>query len=84
MKNRIADLNNALFEQLERLNDGCLDSEGIERETRRAEAMCGVADRITANHGTVIRVFDSAARAGIVVDQVPLLEFLGEPPQRGG
>ena len=33
MKNTIADLNNYLFEQLERLNDDSLTAEQLERES---------------------------------------------------
>lgn len=33
MKNTIADLNNYLFEQLERLNDDSLTDEQLERES---------------------------------------------------
>lgn len=37
MKNTLTDLNNHLFEELERLNDEELDDEQIERELKRAE-----------------------------------------------
>ena len=79
MKNRMRDLNNTLFEQLERLNDAELDAEGIGREAKRASAIVDVADRIIDNHATVIRVFESAAKAGVRIEQPALLEFLQEP-----
>ena len=85
MKNRIADLNNSLFEQLERLNDHDLTGEDLDLEVRRASAMCGVADRIIENHRTVTEVFKAASAAGVVISDAPLLEYLGEPgSERGG
>lgn len=47
MKNKLTDLNDHLFAQLERLADEGLAPEDIEKEVRRAEAIVGVADRIT-------------------------------------
>ena len=38
MNNTLTDLNNYLFEQLERLNDDELDDEGLDREIRYAIA----------------------------------------------
>lgn len=49
MKNRLSDLNNHLFAQLERLSDETLTPEQITQEAQRAEAVIGVADKIVAN-----------------------------------
>ena len=46
MKNKLSDLNNHLFEQLERLNDDDLKGEDLTREISRAQAMCTVAGQI--------------------------------------
>ncbi|WP_158873957.1 hypothetical protein [Antarcticirhabdus aurantiaca] len=46
MKNKLVDLNNHLFAQLERLGEEGLTAEQIEAEARRAEAMTGVADQV--------------------------------------
>jgi hypothetical protein len=45
-KNKLSDLNNHLFAQLERLADEDLSPEGIDKEHQRAEAMVSVADQI--------------------------------------
>ena len=49
MKNTLTDLNNHLFEELERLNDDDLDEEQIEKELRRAEGMTKIAQQIIQN-----------------------------------
>ena len=48
-KNTLSDLNNHLFEQLERLNDEDLDMEQIDKEIRRTEAMTKIAETIIHN-----------------------------------
>ena len=49
MKNTLADLNNHLFEQLERLNDEDLTDEQLERELKRADGMTRLATQIIQN-----------------------------------
>lgn len=43
------DLNNHLFEQMERLNDDDLSTEELEKEIKRAKAMTDVSSQIIAN-----------------------------------
>lgn len=49
MKNTLTDLNNHLFEQLERLNDDELSDEDLNKEIKRSEAMSKISDKIIAN-----------------------------------
>lgn len=49
MKNTLEDLNNHLFEALERLNDDELTDEQLERELKRADGMTKVAGQIIQN-----------------------------------
>ncbi len=49
MKNTLSDLNDHLFEQLERLNDDDLTDEQLDRELKRAEGMTRIASQIIAN-----------------------------------
>jgi hypothetical protein len=46
MKNKLTDLNNHLFAQLERLSEEELTLEQIETEVKRADAIVSVADQI--------------------------------------
>lgn len=48
-KNKLSDLNNHLFAQLERLAEEGISAEKIEEEVKRAEAIVHLADRITQN-----------------------------------
>lgn len=49
MKNTLTDLNNHLFEQMERLNDEELSNEELEKEIRRAKAMTRISGQIIEN-----------------------------------
>ena len=49
MKNKLTDLNDHLFAQLERLNDEDLKDEELERELKRSKSMTNVADKIINN-----------------------------------
>ena len=49
MKNRLTDLNDILFAQLERLTDETLAPEAIEQEVKRTQSVVQVADRIVEN-----------------------------------
>lgn len=49
MKNKLSDLNDHLFAQIERLGDEEMTEEQIEKEAKRAEAIVAVADQIVKN-----------------------------------
>ena len=49
MKNKLTDLNNHLFAQLERLSDEELTADQIEREVSRTEAIVTVSEQIIRN-----------------------------------
>lgn len=46
MKNKLTDLNNHLFAQLERLSDETLDAEGLAKEIERSRAITGVSKQL--------------------------------------
>lgn len=49
MKNSLMDLNDHLFEQLERLNDEDLNDEELNLEIKRAKAMADISGKIIDN-----------------------------------
>ncbi len=71
MKNRLSDLNNHLFAQLERLSDENLSPEQIATEAKRGDAMVAVADQIIRNASLQISAAKIAFDAG--ADPVPYL-----------
>lgn len=54
-QNTLGDLNNHLFEQLERLNDESLSLEELEKEIKRTDAMTDVATQIIGNANTILK-----------------------------
>ena len=49
MQNTLSDLNNYLFEQLERLYDDELSDAELDKELRRADSIVKVSEKIIAN-----------------------------------
>ena len=49
MKNTLADLNNILFEQLERLNDDELTEEELELQLKKTDSIVKVSEKIIQN-----------------------------------
>jgi hypothetical protein len=72
MKNKLSNLNNHLFEQLERLNDDDLKGDDLAREISRSHAMCTVASQIISNGRLVL---DAAKAADELpgIGEIPLL-----------
>ena len=55
MKNTLSDLNNYLFEQLERLNDDSLTDEQLEIQLRKTDQIVKVSEKIIANGGLAFK-----------------------------
>lgn len=55
MKNSMMDLNNYLFEALERLNDDGLDAEQLEREIKRCDSVNKVAQTVISNAALAVK-----------------------------
>lgn len=79
MKNKLTDLNDHLFAQLERLSDESLTVEQIGKEVMRAEAVVQVADRIVANADVQLRAVKLAAEHGGFV-KVPFMQIEVKQP----
>lgn len=58
VKNKLIDLNNILFEQLERLNDEELRGSELETEVMRSKAMIGVSSQIIKTQGLALKSYE--------------------------
>jgi glycerol-3-phosphate dehydrogenase len=76
MKNKLADLNNHLFAQLERLSEEGISAETIEQEVKRAGAIVEVADQITRNADLQLKAAKLFADHGATV--LPHLPMIGK------
>ena len=70
MKNTLNDLNNYLFEQLERLNDDEISEEQLERELRKADSIVKVADKIIQNGELAFKTMQHMDQYGYGSDRV--------------
>lgn len=63
-KNKITDLNDHLFMQLERLGDESLTTEQLEQECRRADAVCAVSEQLIKSAAVSLRAAEMIAANG--------------------
>lgn len=75
MKNKLADLNDHLFAQLERLGDEALTPEQIETEAARADAIVKISDQITQNADLRLKAAKLFAEHGDRI--LPMLPQIG-------
>ena len=54
MKNKLTDLNNHLFAQLERLNDESIKGDDLEQEIERSKAITSVSKEVVSNARLVL------------------------------
>lgn len=74
MKNTLTDLNNYLFESIERLNDDTMTDEQLEKEIRRSDAIQKVAKNIIDNGSLALQAKKHFDEYGIESSiEVPLL-----------
>lgn len=75
MKNKLTDLNNYLFEQIEKLNDEDLTEEQFTQQIAKAEAISKIAKTITETAALQLDAIKIAAENGIVQSKafLPLL-----------
>lgn len=69
MKNTLTDLNNYLFETLERLTDDALTEEEMEKEITRSKAVTSVAETIIHNGELALKAIKHAEEYGIGSDK---------------
>lgn len=83
MKNTLADLNNHLFEQMERLNDESIVEGNLKEEIDRANAMAKVASQIINGGNLVLKVKNMQNEYGITENDniPPMLNASKESPK---
>ena len=75
VKNKLSDLNNYLFEQLERLNDDDLSDEQVEREIKKSKAVTDIARTIIDNARVELDAIQFLDDRGYEVNNRALLVF---------
>lgn len=79
MKNKLADLNNHLFAQLERLGEEGLSPEAIAAEVERAGAITDVAEQIIRNVDVQLKAVQLLANHGDrFKPMLPMLEGMAD------
>jgi hypothetical protein len=70
-KNKLSDLNDHLFMALERLNDEDLSTEQIESESKRAEAIIGVANQIIGTAKITLDALKLVSNGNLDKEELP-------------
>lgn len=79
MKNKLADLNDHLFAQLERLANEELTPEQIKREADRGKAIVAVADQIVKNASLQVQVAKLVSEKGNLRPLLPAAAGMADP-----
>lgn len=74
MKNKLSDLNNHLFAQIERLGEEGLKGEALTQEIERSKALSQVSGQIVQNAALVLKAEEFKKEYGIT--NAPALENL--------
>ncbi len=69
MKNKLSDLNDHLFEQLERLNDNELSGDALKTEIARSKSMTEIAEQIIDNAKTTVAGMKVANDLGLPIEK---------------
>lgn len=71
VKNKLVDLNDHLFEQLERLNDEDLTGDKLSEEINRSKAITDVASKIIDNGNLVLKAVREQNEYGRMPKEMP-------------
>lgn len=80
-KNKLSDLNDHLFAQLERLADEKLTPEQIKSESDRGKAIVAIADQIVKNASLQVTVAKLVSEKGAIRPLLPATAGVEAPPR---
>jgi hypothetical protein len=80
-KNKLTDLNDHLFAQLERLADESLTPEQVDKEAKRGKAIVALADQVVKNASLQVQVAKIVSEKGNMRPLMPAAAGLPESPQ---
>jgi hypothetical protein len=81
MKNKLTDLNDHLFAQLERLADENLTPQQIEQEAKRGKAIVSLADQIVKSASLQVQAAKLISEKGAIRPHLPAVLGSTEPQQ---
>jgi len=80
-KNKLSDLNNHLFTQLERLNEEELTDQQIKNEVSRAKAISGIASQVIKSAKVTIDAMKLVANGDYTVKELPEMIGMSKPQE---
>lgn len=78
MKNKLIDLNNHLFAQLERLSDEDLQGDKLREEIERSKSVASIAQNIIANGKLLLDAHIAVGERLLNKDSLPRMLSIGE------
>lgn len=73
MKNNLSDLNNHLFSTLEILEDDKMTDKRLEKELKKAQAICSISSQILKVASIQISAIKTAEQCGLLNKEMPAL-----------
>lgn len=82
MKNKLTDLNDHLFAQLERLGEEGLDQEKLELEVQRTNSIVNISEQVINNAQLALSAAELVAKHGVGnwENMLPLVDGKPKPP----
>ena len=73
MKNNLSDLNNHLFSMLETLEDDKMTDKQLEKELKKAKAICSISSQILKIASVQVSAIKTAEQCGLLNKDMPAL-----------
>lgn len=73
MKNNLSDLNNHLFSMLETLEDDKMTDKRLEKELKKAQAICSISSQILKVASVQVSAIKTAEQCGLLNKDMPAL-----------